>query len=209
MAYINTIQLEPQESAQALAEAMAQALGKALKWTVDGTSVWAPGGGIAIQFCVNSTSVKTGIRNSITQREGDNALVWAASQYTCVDYVWTGSTLAVGIRAAGSSIVLSGMIAKNTSGAYKALVSYSNTMLYIAEGFPSYKSSNGFTNGAAGISTSIVKFPDMWGGCMFIDLYYMMSCPVSAQSDLVFFIGGKHYRRVGISQSLCFAVPVE
>ena len=71
MAYINTIQLEPQESAQALAEAMAQALGKALKWRVDGTSVWAPGGGIAIQFRVNSTSVVPGINYTLEHMIAD------------------------------------------------------------------------------------------------------------------------------------------
>lgn len=209
MAYINTIQLEPQESAQALAEAMAQALGKALKWTVDGTSVWAPGGGIAIQFRVNSTSVAPGVRNSAVSSDGDVSLPWSAGKYFCVDYVWTGSTLAAGIRLADSPIDLTVVIAKNTSGAYKGLAIFSNNLRYLAEGFTVAKTSTGFTVSVAGVSTSIVKFPDMWGGCMFTDLYFVMSCPAASQTDLVFFIGGKYYRRVGTSQSLCFAVPVE
>ena len=40
MAYINSIQIPPQESAEALAQAAASALATALGWTADGTSIW-------------------------------------------------------------------------------------------------------------------------------------------------------------------------
>ncbi len=209
MAYINTIQLEPQESAQALAEAMAQALGKALKWTVEGTAVWAPGSGVAVQFRVSSSSVATGIKNTITSADGSAALSWAAGRYYCVDYVQTGSTLAAGIRLADSPILLDTIIAMNTVGEYKGIALYSNNLRQLAEGYTAAKSSNGFTVSAAGASTSIVRFPDMWGGCMFTDLYFVMSCPAASQTDLVFYIGGKYYRRIGAAVSLALAVPVE
>lgn len=62
-------------------------------------------------------------------------------------------------------------------------------------------------NSSAGVSTSIVKMPDIWDDAMFNDLYYVVSCPFNS-TDRVFNIGGKNYRSVGVNGSyMYFALP--
>lgn len=63
-------------------------------------------------------------------------------------------------------------------------------------------------NSSAGTSTSIVRAPDIWGGCMFNDLYILYSCP-HLTCDMVFYLDGEYYRYIsGTNYYAGFAIKV-
>jgi len=211
MAYINSIQIPPQESAEALAQAAATALANALGWTADGTSVWQDEekNGLRFVFDYNASYVFLGIGNSLT-KQASNSISYNPNTYYFLDYYDTGNTVVVGLRTASGVICLSAVIAKNTSGKFKALSLYSTSVYYLADDLSAaYVCNNGYTAVThANAATSIVRYPDFWGECMFEDLYLILSCPYSA-TDKVFYIGGKYYRYVGASGQNGFAIPVQ
>lgn len=128
MAYINSIQIPPQESAEALAQAAASALATALGWTADGTSVWQDEdkSGLRFVFDHNASYVFPGVGNSLT-KQANNSLTYNPNTYYFLDYYDTGNTVAIGLRTASGIICLSAVIAKNTSGKFKALSLYSTS----------------------------------------------------------------------------------
>lgn len=215
MAYINSIQIPPQESAEALAQAAAAALGNALGWTVSGTSVWQneDKSGLRFLFSYNDGHIFPTVGNSLTSCSA-RGVGFGVNTYYMLDYYDTGNTIVVGLRQAKDSICLWTLIAKNTSGKFKAF-----TLPYSGGAHIVYYLSNELsapytfridfsTVTAANVSTSIVRYPDFWGECMFEDLYLVLSCPHSA-ADKVFYIGGKFYRYVGDSGTNGFAIPVK
>lgn len=208
MAYINTLTIPPQESTDALAEAMAQALGNALGWTVDGTSVWQDESKDGLRFCfaVQSNYIYVGIGNGVTTQSSER-VIHSNNVSFCVDYVKTSNTVVIGARTAGSAIALWALIAKNAAGVYKAIHTYSNVQYWLAKDWATIKSFGAMSNSLPEMSTSIVRCPDVFGGCMFEDLYLILSCPCTL-TDNVFFIGGKYYRRIGTYNSAGFAIPV-
>ena len=129
MAYINSIQIPPQESAEALAQAAASALATALGWTADGTSVWQDEdkSGLRFVFDHNASYVFPGVGNSLT-KQANNSLTYNPNTYYFLDYYDTGNTVAIGLRTASGIICLSAVIAKNTSGKFKALSLYSTSV---------------------------------------------------------------------------------
>ena len=211
MAYINSIQIPPQESAEALAQAAASALANALGWTADGTSVWQDErkNGLRFVFDYNASYVYPGIGNSLT-KQANNNLAYNPNTYYFLDYYDTGNTVAIGLRTASGIICLPAAIAKNTSGKFKALLLYSTSVYYLADDLSAAYVCNigNATVTHANAATSIVRYPDFWGECMFEDLYLILSCPYSA-TDKVFYIGGKYYRYVGVSGTCGFAIPVQ
>lgn len=210
MAYINTITIAPQESADNLAAAFAVALGTAIGWTVDGTNVWQDKtkDGLRFAFAAFSTIVYFYVGNSIGTFSS-NSLPYAANAYYCLDYYNTGSTIAFGARKSGTAaITLHTLCVRNTMGKYKMLEAYSTFFDYVDISVSSAKRYYLVTsNNDDGISTSIVKAPDIWDGCMFQDLYLMISCPQNS-TDKVFYINGQYYRYVGIRGTEGFAIPV-
>ncbi len=107
MAYINSIQIPPQESAEALAQAAASALANALGWTSDGTSVWQDEdkSGLKFVFAYSVSSVFPGVGNSLTQ-QANKPVDYKADTYYVLDYYDTGNTVAVGLRTASGVICL-------------------------------------------------------------------------------------------------------
>lgn len=219
MAYINSIQITPQESAEALAQAAASALASALGWTAassttaSGVSFWAVWqnedlSGLGFVFKYSAANLLLGIGNSLTQCV-NNPLSYKADTYYMLDYCDTGNTVAVGLREANGAICLSAIIAKNTLGKFKAFSLYSTYAYYLADDLSStYLCRMDYTAVTyANAATSIVRYPDFWGECMFEDLYLILSCPYNA-TDKVFYIGGKYYRYVGVSGTCGFAIPV-
>ncbi len=209
MAHINTITIAPQESADDLAAAFAAALGGALGWMVDGTSVWQDKtkDGLRFFFRCNSSYIYACIGNSLVTYESGNRLSWAANTYYYLEYYNAGNTVAMGIHGVNGSIALCSLIAKNTLGAWKAMCCYSNVVYYLDSVLSSSYSWSPYIIRASNACTSIVKFPDPWGGCMFQDLYLMISCPYDA-NDKVFYLNGQYYRYVGVSGTYGFAIPV-
>ena len=210
MAYINSIQIPPQESAEALAQAAASALATALGWTADGTSVWQDEdkSGLRFVFDHNASYVFPGVGNSLT-KQANNSLTYNPNTYYFLDYYDTGNTVAIGLRTASGIICLSAVIAKNTSGKFKALSLYSTSVYYLADDLSAaYVCNIGYIAVThANAATSIVRYPDFWGECMFEDLYLILSCPYAA-TDKTFYIGGKYYRYVGVTGTCGFAIPV-
>lgn len=211
MAYINSVQIPPQESAEALAQAAASALATALEWTADGTSVWQDEdkSGLRFVFDHNASYVFPGVGNSLT-KQANNSLTYNPNTYYFLDYYDTGNTVAIGLRTASGIICLPAVIAKNTSGKFKALSLYSTSVYYLADNLSAaYVCNVGyFAVTHANVATSIVRYPDFWGECMFEDLYLILSCPYNA-TDKVFYIGGKYYRYVGVTGTCGFAIPVQ
>lgn len=210
MAYINSIQIPPQGSAEALAQAAASALATALGWTADGTSVWQDEdkSGLKFVFAYSVSSVLPGIGNSLTQ-QANKPVDYKADTYYVLDYYDTGSTAVMGLRKVSEAICLSAVIAKNTSGKFKAFMFYSTNIYYLADNlsatYPYRMDYTAITS--ANAATSLVRYPDFWGECMFEDLYLILSCPYNA-TDKVFYIGGKYYRYVGVTGTCGFAIPV-
>lgn len=210
MAHINTITIAPQESADDLAAAFAAALGTALGWTVDGTSVWQDKtkDGLRFYFGASSNnSVDFYTANSSKTDKTGNYAKWSADTYYYLDYYNTGHTVAAGIRTASGMIVLGGLIAKNTLGAWRAFCAYATTAVYLDSVLSASYTWTLACNASSNACTSIVKCPDIWGGCMFEDLYLMISCPQNS-TDKVFYLNGQYYRYVGVRGTEGFAIPV-
>ena len=214
--YINTITIPPQESAAALAQAMTTALGTALSWTadVDNSSVWQIQSGLRFVFYCTTNYVYIYATNSIvsySQMDVSNRVEFYGGMSYCIDYIKTDDIVVAGIRPTGGGIGLGAFIAKNTNGEWKSFTLYTGSttgvnIYYSATTYTSPKEwhAEAISNSAA--STSLVRYPDPFGGCMFNNLYVMISCP-SNLNDKVFYIGGKYFRFVGLGYS-GFAVQV-
>ena len=210
MAYINSIEIPPQESAEALAAAMADALAGGLGWTQSGNDVIKTETGLRFAFLAPA-GIKLAVGNAAAYIDSNNSIVFSAASTYYVDYIRTDSAVAAGIRVAGGTIVLANIIAENTAGEHKAIgvmsLNGNTTVLYyLAEDYTNSKTMFLPLNTSADCATSIVKMPDIFGGCMFRDLYIELSCPYRAK-DKVYYIGGKYYRHVGLEQG-GLALPV-
>ena len=212
--YINTITIEPQEDASSLAAAMASALANALGWDLqdDGVTLFKTGTSLGFYFYVSSSTVRLSIANSTAVGNTAGAAVsYTADYYYYVDYVVTSSgTVAYGARRSDGSPGLYCMIAPNTAAEDVAIQVATNTAYLLRETDAAYKSHVLSTYvSTSGCGTSIVKYPDVFGSCMFKDVYYMMSCPYTGTTDKVFYIGGKYHRYAGSGSAYGgFALPV-
>lgn len=215
MAYINSIEITPQESAAALAAAMAESLANALGWTLSGNNVIKPGTGMRFAFVAENGWVSLYVANanywtSVSSSNTTGGFNTASTYF--VDYIRTESTVAAGIRPAGKVIKMTNIIAENTVGESKAIEIHTATgstatLVYLAENYSSAKTFYLPCNTSEESATAIVKMPDIFGGCMFRDLYAELSCPYKS-SDKVYYIGGKYYRHIGWGNG-GFALPVD
>lgn len=210
MAYINSILIEPQESAAELAAAAAAALAKVLGWTLDGSDVWQneDKSGIRLGFFNSSSGVYSRIGNSAVS-VGYHNTYWYSDKYYRLYYYSTGSTTVYGISDESSAVRLSNILAKNSAGEFKALQAYGSTTFYeVGKDDVVLREFDLPQNNKAGVSTSIVRAPDIWGGCMFEDLYILYSCP-DLTADMVFYLDGKYYRYIcGTNYYAGFAIRV-
>lgn len=213
MAYINTINIAPQEDSQALADAIISALSTALGWTVNGMNIWKPDSGLGLHFSlggVNNVKVYMSIccSNCYLTISYQYELDWASGVSYCVDYINTGNTVAVGYRRADSMIYLPVCIAANELGGYKAIQLYGSALYCLASDYSNEKQFYLPQNNIDGCATSIMRLPDIFSGTMFKDLYLEFSCPYNS-TDKVYYIGGKYYRHIGTGgQYGGLAVPV-
>ena len=213
MAYINTINIAPQEDSQALADAIISALSTALGWTVDGMNIWKPDSGLGLRFSLGGTGsvqvyVSICCSNYYLDWSYQYRIEWASGVSYCVDYINTGNTVVVGYRRADSMIYLPVCVAANELGGYKAIQIYGNSLYFLASDYSAVKKLNLQQNYIAGCATSIMRLPDVFSGTMFKDLYLEFSCPYNS-TDKVYYIGGKYYRHIGTGgQYGGLAVPV-
>lgn len=205
--FIKTLIIEPQENAAELARAMAAALAKALNWTLDEDkqSVCKPDSLLRFFFYISSSYVGCVPLNKNSLNINSNGILWEANTSYCVDYVRTDHSVAVGCRNYTNAVGMDTIISENTLGEDVGFKLYSSSFQIIR----SYNDKRivsmvCLSDTTAG--TSLVKYPDIYGGCMFSDLYLMMSCP-NKSSDKVFYIGGRYFRFIGNSYG-GFALPV-
>lgn len=202
-----SIVIEPTESTQALAVACAAVVAQAFGWTASGGSVWQKEDGLRFAFTRNDSVVGIAVGNKNTYSVGNN-VAFSSGDYYRVDLIKTTDSFAVGIRKENGAIAIPAIISKNARGEYKAVItpSGSNAALYLDESFSTTKVFALTISNTAGVSTSIVRAPDIWGGCMFNDLYMMVSCPYSS-TDKSFIISGRTFRFLsgagGIGFALC------
>ena len=214
MAYINSIEIPPQESIEALAAAMAEALAGALGWTKSGGDVTKPGTGMRFAFVAENYAVSLYVANANCRTSTSSSNTtggFSTSSTYYVDYISTESSVAAGIRPAGAAIIMTNVIAENTAGENKTIEIHTATgnysiLAYLAENYSSAKTIYLPINTREECATSIVKMPDIFGGCMFRDLYIELSCPYQS-SDKVYYIGGKYFRHIGLGKG-GFALPV-
>lgn len=207
MAKLNTITIAKQETAAAMVEAMASALGEALGWTVDGGSVWqsAEKTGLRFYFWYSGSIIylAVGNENGSSYWGNTGTIAFRTSEHYCVNYIKSTNIIVVGANGYNAAPRLSAIIAQNADGDWKGIT---NGSYYAADSL-SVKSIPIAYSNAAGISTSLVKCPDFWGGCMFKELYMVLSCP-STDIDKVLYIDGKYFRYIGYN-AFGYAVEVE
>lgn len=201
--HINTTTIPPQESAAALAQAMADAAAAALGWTADGLSVWQDESkdGLRCLFTVSGTTIKCGGANAAANAPNTQTVTYAANASYCVDCIKTDDIAAVGLRRSDGAVNLSVVFAKNTDGEWRVITIYSATTAYYIK--PLYAAAKTIalamiTDPAVG--TSFALMPDPFSGCLFCNLYLMVSCPLGG-TDMVFSAGGKIFRYIGVGKA--------
>lgn len=227
--YIESIVIEPQDSAIELAKAATMALAGVLGWSADLTSsqnafVWqkSDNSGVHIGFSTGATGttlgsyIYTNVGNSTLSNTNTSFYTaWATGTYYRLYYCKTSNSIAYGLCKDGDTPVLATICAKNTDGTYKVLQNTTTASTstgsakfwYIGEEDVTAKSYYVPNNIAAGVSTSIVKAPDIWGGCMFADLFVLFSCP-TVNNDMVLYIDGEYYRSLSFGNNCGFALKV-
>ena len=211
---MKTISIGTQSSAAELATAFANALAAEIGWTADENgNVKKDGISVYFKFTVNSSTVSVTVSNGYaTPTSGTSCAFSATNTYKLYILETAGGSIAVGVSAATGTPNLGVLIVRNTAGTYSGIAQTGGTAYTVntIRGIESASSKLSLsTDTTAGVSTSIVKMPDIWGAAMFVDLYYVVSCPFSSL-DRVFYIGGKNYRSVGTSGSrMYFALPEE
>lgn len=201
--YINTVTIAPQESAAALAQALSDAVGTALGWTTDGLSSWQDESkdGLRALFTVSGAVIKAMGANATITPSNALALGYTANTSYCVDYIKMDDIIAVGVRKADAAVNLPVVFAKNTGGEWKAITVYNNlSAYYIAKSYSAAKSVTLTIVSDTTASTSVALMPDIFGGCLFSNLYLMISCPYDG-TDKLFSMGGKTFRYIGTGKA--------
>ena len=209
---MKTISISAQESAAALAQAFANALAAEIGWTADENgNVKKDGISVYFKFAASgSTNVKLTVSHGYKDSDGGVPCAFSASNtYKLYLLETAGGSIAVGIGVSIGIPILGTLIVCNTAGGYVG-ITFSTNIVYTLHGIESATRTMSLSiNSTAGMSTSIVKMPDIWGAAIFNDLYYVMSCPYKS-TDRVFFIDGKKFRSVGATDNyMYFALPEE
>ncbi len=196
--YINTVTVAPQESATALAQALSDAVGTALGWTTDELSVWQDESkdGLRVLFAASGATIRAMGANATVISTSASALSYTANTSYCVDYIKMDDIIAVGVRKADAAVNLSVVFAKNSDSDWKAITIYNSNAYYIAKSYSVTKPITLTIVSDTTASTSVALMPDIFGGCLFNNLYLMISCPYDS-TDKVFVMGGKTFRYIG------------
>ncbi len=207
---MKTITIPAQESAAALASAFANALATEIGWTVDEDgNIKKDGVDIFFKPYISSPNVGLTVSNGIINPQTSAYCRWSATDTYRLDLITTtGGSIAVGVGLVSSNVPRFGtIITRNEAGVYVGITIYSNNIYQIRGLDTVSKNIRLSVNSDAGVSTSILKAADIWGGKKFNDLYYLMSCPLRT-TDLSFYINNKFYRGIGVSDSyMYFALP--
>lgn len=201
---MQTIEIGDFETAQVLAEEVAAKLADAIGWKVEnGTSVKKDGINIYFVVTVSGNYVYMGVSNGYTSMRGYPSVAAGENKFNRLYITRTaGDTIAVGLSNSQSGIpCLDTLIARNVNGDYIGLLVSNYDITSVRGTYTTTMRQAYFgTVVANNISTSICKMPDVYGDCMFADLYMLMSCPY-VSSAFVYPIDGKNYRFFGGSNS--------
>ena len=214
---MKTISIGTQSSAAELVTAFANALAAEIGWTAekdaDGNltgNVKKSGIDVFFRFFVYGSYVRLTVSNGYLVADTYASKNFSASS---TYHLWVlesaNGSVAVGFEAPSYTPYLSVLIARNSAGVYVGMSCSSSTIHTVRGVDTESRKISLSANYTAGVSTSIVKMPDIWGDAMFVDLYYVVSCPFQS-TDRVFYIGGKNYRSIGTNSSyMYFALPEE
>lgn len=205
---MKTIYIDKQESAAALTSAFAAALAEEIGWTADGVNVKKDNVNIYFKFALSGTTVTLKVTNGYADSSAGYVSYADAATYRLNISQTAAGSIAVGIGKNNDIAKLDTIIAQNTAGEYVGIAFSSSstaTIRGVETGTRTQSSISPF-NGD-GISTSIIKMPDVWGAAMYKDLYLIFSCPFRS-ADLTFYIGGKNYRAIGTNPNyMWMAIP--
>ncbi|MCM1276791.1 MAG: hypothetical protein NC299_15765 [Lachnospiraceae bacterium] len=208
--YFKTISIGKQGSRNDLAKAFAAALAEELGWeqsssTSDVQYVRKPNSEAYFAFCADGSVVwvvsDIGGIAAKSSSSIHNTVPWTSNNTYCLDIAFGKASVAVGIRKSDSALKLTTIIAENEKGEDKAIDYHSNSSSgaypydYYADGFVEGKEYRLTANRDADTGVSLVKAPDIYGGCVFKDLYIVCSTPFSGTNQ-TFCIDGKYYRYV-------------
>ncbi len=212
---MKTIAIDKQESAVGLAQAFSAALANELGWiaenTTDGATLKKEGINIYFKFRGWNSSVYLGVSNGYAIIESGSTSYTADATYNLYVLKSPQGSIAVGHGKTTTGVNLINIIAQNEAGEYVGMaLPSSNVAVPSIRGIDT-TSKNIMTSinpiSDSGVCTSIVKLPDIWGACMFNDLYAVLSCPYES-TDRVFYIGGKCYRTCNSTKSFSsIAIP--
>jgi len=204
---MKTIAIDKQESAVGLAQAFGAALANELGWTVentsDGATVKKEGINIYFKFRGSGSTVYLGVSNGYAVIESGGTSYAADATYNLYVLKSAEGTIAVGHGKTTTYVNLINIIAQNEAGEYVGIA--------LAPSSAASRAIRGLDTAGkseitimpisdSGVCTSVVKYPDIWGACMFKDLYAVVSCPYKSV-DCVFYLGGKYYRVCKASES--------
>lgn len=203
---MQTIEIGDFETAQALAEDVASKLADAIGWTVvDGTKVKKDGINIYFFTSTSGYGVFLNVSNGYTSIKSNLSFMSAGENKFNRLYITrtAGDTIAIGMSNGQNGILrFEILIARNTNGEYVGLsVSNGNSIMGVRGTYTSTMEHLKIgTIVSANISTSICKAPDVYGNCMFADLYMLTSCPYISGA-FIYPIDGKNYRFLGSTSS--------
>lgn len=202
-----TINIKPQETKTALVAELARVLGAELEWTVSGNNV-VHESGMRFIFDAGSTNVSYGVGNGTVSNTSAVLGSFSTTENWILDIITSGSATAIGARTASTTAVkIATMIVENTAGGFTGIMSSSNSASIIKPTWASVKSANLTVNNSEGVATSLMLYPDIYGGCMFKDLYMVYSCPLST-TDKIMHVGGTSFRYIGVNGNYGFALAV-
>lgn len=206
---MKTIAIGTNGNSSALSNTLVTALADGLGWTVNSGKVQKEGVGIYFQFSGNTSAEKLIMSNGYATIE--NSIPFsAANTYNLYVLKSAEGTVAVGLGVSGEAPALTSIIAPNAAGEYVGLACIDDAWKSIRGNDTAGQDVMTITPVATGgVSTSIVRLPDIRGACMFKDLYAVVSCPFQS-TDRAFYADGKYYRTcntMGTGPSI--AIPEE
>lgn len=212
---MKTIAIDKQESALDLAQAFGAALANEIGWIAENTSTGATvkkeGINIYFKFRGAGSYVYLGVSNGYAIIESNSTSYTADATYNLYVLKSPQGSIAVGHGKTTTGVNLINIIAQNEAGEYVGMSFPSSNIAVPSIRGVNMTSKDIMTSiipiSGSGVCTSIVKLPDIWGACMFNDLYAVLSCPYES-TDRVFYIGGKYYRTCNSVKSFSsIAIP--
>lgn len=208
-----TIIIEPQENIEALAAAVNEALSAefGVEVTADGVVCPFSSSGIGFQCAANSNSVNLKITNAYGQTSGNISSISYANTSTCALDIYRsskGTAIAAVLRLTSQTASPSGVIAVNGAGECTGMITSSN-IVFIREsenGTPkAFSAQVVFTGNNPAFA--LVKFPDIYVGVLFEEIYLMLSAPTTLTPGMLIHADNRDFVPVRAT-TVALAIPI-